>query len=33
MHDQFYLAMKFCFISLNMWTLRTTGSGQQKILC
>jgi len=24
MHNQFYLAMKFCFISLNMLTLRTT---------
>ena len=33
MHNQFYLTMKFCFFSLNMWTLRTTVSGEQKILC
>ena len=27
------IELKFCFISLNMWTFRTTVSGQKKILC
>jgi len=30
MPNQFYLAMKFCFISLNMLTLRTTAVVNRK---
>jgi len=30
MHNQLYLAMKFCFISLNVLTLRTTAVVNRK---